>query len=81
LARRDPDYSVNGFNRDGPGGAIPASIHDVARDAGVSVATVSRSFTVPDTVALATRERVLAAAAELRYEPSISSDLLGAGRY
>jgi LacI family transcriptional regulator len=36
----------------------------------VSVATVSRSFTVPDSVATATRARVLAVAAELHYEPN-----------
>jgi DNA-binding LacI/PurR family transcriptional regulator len=46
----------------------------------VSVATVSRSFTVPDSVATATRERVLAAAAELQYEPNRAARGLITGR-
>jgi LacI family transcriptional regulator, galactose operon repressor len=46
----------------------------------VSVATVSRSFTVPDTVATATRARVLAAAAELHYEPNRAARGLITGR-
>ncbi|HET8979161.1 MAG TPA: LacI family DNA-binding transcriptional regulator [Solirubrobacteraceae bacterium] len=37
---------------------MPASIHDVAARAGVSVATVSRAFTAPEVVAEATRENV-----------------------
>src|SRR5438046_9927809 len=47
-------------------------IVDVARKAGVSITTVSRTFN-PVTeypVASATRQRVLAAAAALRYSPS-----------
>jgi DNA-binding LacI/PurR family transcriptional regulator len=46
----------------------------------VSVATVSRSFTVPDVVARATRERVLAVATELRYEPNRAARGLITGR-
>jgi DNA-binding LacI/PurR family transcriptional regulator len=41
---------------------------------------VSRSFTVPDSVATATRERVLAAAAELQYEPNRAARGLITGR-
>ena len=41
---------------------------------------MSRSFTVPDTVATATRERVLAAAAELHYEPNRAARGLITGR-
>ncbi|MGO9909279.1 MAG: LacI family DNA-binding transcriptional regulator [Solirubrobacteraceae bacterium] len=55
-------------------------MHDVARAAGVSVATVSRSFTVPDSVATATRARVLAIAAELDYEPNRAARGLITGR-
>jgi DNA-binding LacI/PurR family transcriptional regulator len=46
------------------------SIRDVAALAGVSPATVSRVFTRPDAVALQTRQRVMAAAEELRYTPN-----------
>jgi len=44
---------------------------DVARVAGVSVATVSRVFTSPDLVRPETRQKVLDAAAELGYEPKL----------
>ena len=46
------------------------TIRDVAARAGVSPATVSRVFTQPESVAPATRQRVLAAAGELRYTPN-----------
>jgi DNA-binding LacI/PurR family transcriptional regulator len=46
------------------------SIHDVAQRSGVSVATVSRSYTAPHTVREATRARVLQMAAELGYRPN-----------
>jgi DNA-binding LacI/PurR family transcriptional regulator len=57
-----------------------ASIHDVAQRAGVSVATVSRSYTVPETVREATRGRVLQAAAELGYRPNRAARGLITGR-
>lgn len=59
---------------------MPASIHDVADRARVSVATVSRSFTAPATVRATTRERVLAVAAELRYAPNRAARGLITGR-
>src|SRR5579884_2771410 len=46
-----------------------SSIHDVAREAGVSTATVSRTFGAPDLLSLQTRKRVLEAAARLNYRP------------
>ncbi|MBV9606851.1 MAG: LacI family DNA-binding transcriptional regulator, partial [Solirubrobacterales bacterium] len=52
----------------------------MARAAGVSVATVSRSFTVPDSVAAATRAQVLAVAAELDYAPNRAARGLITGR-
>ena len=48
---------------------MAATIKDVAREAGVSVATVSRVFNDKGPVRAATRERVLAAASTLRYVP------------
>lgn len=46
-----------------------ATIRDVARDAGVSVATVSRVYNATGTVAGPTRERVLRVATALGYAP------------
>ncbi|MDT4891224.1 MAG: LacI family transcriptional regulator, repressor for deo operon, udp, cdd, tsx, nupC, and nupG [Pseudonocardiales bacterium] len=57
-----------------------ASIEDVARNAGVSIATVSRALRDLPDVAPATRERVLAAAAELNYVASPFAARLASGR-
>ncbi len=46
------------------------TIQDVARHARVSTATVSRVLCHPDVVAPATRERVLAAVEDLKYQPN-----------
>jgi DNA-binding LacI/PurR family transcriptional regulator len=59
---------------------MPASIHDVAQRAGVSVATVSRSYTVPGAVREATRARVLRAAEALGYQPNRAARGLITGR-
>lgn len=56
------------------------SIRDVAARAGVSPATVSRVFTRPEAVSAATRERVLAAADEMRYAPHPVASSLARGR-
>jgi LacI family repressor for deo operon, udp, cdd, tsx, nupC, and nupG len=53
-----------------------ATIQDVARSAGVSTATVSRVLSAPEVVAEATRERVMAAVAELGYAPSAAAKSL-----
>jgi LacI family transcriptional regulator, repressor for deo operon, udp, cdd, tsx, nupC, and nupG len=57
-----------------------ASIEDVARRAGVSIATVSRALRGLPDVASSTRERVLAAAAELNYVASPFAARLASGR-
>jgi LacI family transcriptional regulator, repressor for deo operon, udp, cdd, tsx, nupC, and nupG len=57
-----------------------ASIEDVARRAGVSIATVSRALRGLPDVATATRDRVVAAAAELNYVPSPFAARLASGR-
>ena len=54
----------------------PLNIQDVARRAGVSVATVSRAFNLPDRVAPATRERVERIARDLGYLPNVSARAL-----
>lgn len=56
------------------------TIEDVARVAGVSVATVSRALRGLANVAPATRARVEVAAAELRYRPDPNASRLAAGR-
>ena len=50
-----------------------STIHDIARLAGVSSATVSRALTRPDVVAPATRARIADAARELQYRPANAS--------
>jgi DNA-binding LacI/PurR family transcriptional regulator len=59
---------------------LPVTIHDVARRAGVSESTVSRSFTVPELVRPETREAVRAAAALLGYRPNRAARSLITGK-
>jgi LacI family transcriptional regulator len=51
----------------------PPTVYDVAAQAGVSIATVSRVIRDPDTVKQATKDRVHAAIQELGYVPSASA--------
>ncbi|GAB3795222.1 LacI family DNA-binding transcriptional regulator [Humibacter antri] len=59
----------------------PASIADVAARAGVSSQTVSRVSNGLDTVKAETRDRVLAAMAELDYRPNSAARALKSGRF
>ena len=59
---------------------MAASIEDVARRAGVSIATVSRALRGLPDVAAATRDRVLTAAADLDYVASPFAARLASGR-
>lgn len=59
---------------------MTASIEDVARRAGVSIATVSRSLRGLPDVAPSTRDRVLEAARELNYVASPFAARLASGR-
>ena len=56
------------------------TIYDVAAAAGVATSTVSRAFSSPTRVNAATRERVLAVAAELGYRPNPHARALLSGR-
>src|SRR6201991_2387211 len=67
-------------HRDGASRGVMATIHDVASACGVSISTVSRAISRPDLVNAATRERVLAAVAELDYQPSTAARSLMSGR-
>ncbi|MGD2048499.1 MAG: LacI family DNA-binding transcriptional regulator, partial [Chloroflexota bacterium] len=58
----------------------PATIRDVARSAGVSIATVSRVLNDSPAVRSATREKVLAAMEELDYVPNLTARRLSLGR-
>jgi DNA-binding LacI/PurR family transcriptional regulator len=58
----------------------PASMHDVARLAGVSTQTVSRALNGHPNVRRDTRVRVLAAAAQLRFCPNRAARVLRGGR-
>ena len=58
---------------------VKITIDDVAREAGVSLATVSRALRGLPNVAPATRERVQAAADALGYRPDPSASRLAAG--
>ncbi|MEM1043223.1 MAG: LacI family DNA-binding transcriptional regulator [Bacteroidota bacterium] len=52
---------------------MAVTIYDIAEQAGVSIATVSRVFSGRARVADATRERVFAVAEALNYEPNVSA--------
>ena len=53
---------------------------DVAREAGVALATVSRVLNAPELVAAATREKVQAAVARLGYVPDLNAGSLASAR-
>ena len=56
------------------------TIRDVAREAGVGVGTVSRVLNNSDSVSAQTREKVLAAIAELNFSPSETARRLSLGK-
>jgi DNA-binding LacI/PurR family transcriptional regulator len=53
---------------------------DVAREAGVSLTTVSRSFSEPELVSKRTRDRVVSVANQLGYSPNIAARVLASRR-
>jgi len=59
---------------------VPATIRDVARESGVHISTVSRTFSAPHLVNPDTRTRVLACAEQLGYRPNRAARALITGR-
>ncbi len=59
----------------------PVTIYDVAQRAGVSIATVSRTLRGSADVAQGTRDRVLAAVAEMRFRPNRMGQSLAEGQH
>ncbi|MCB5677852.1 LacI family DNA-binding transcriptional regulator, partial [Bifidobacterium breve] len=57
-----------------------ASIQAVAKETGVSISTVSRTFAKPDLVLPDTRDKVMAAAEKLDYSISRSAAALKSGQ-
>ncbi|GAA2224188.1 LacI family transcriptional regulator [Herbiconiux moechotypicola] len=57
-----------------------ATIHDVARVAGVSISTVSYALSGKRTIGAATRDRIDAAVAELGYRPNAGARMLAGTR-
>src|SRR3712207_5408339 len=62
------------------GTPVPATIRDVARESGVHISTVSRTFSAPHLVNAETRSRVLACAESLGYRPNRAARALITGR-
>lgn len=56
------------------------TLEDVAREAGVSTATVSRCLNTPDSVSEKTRKRVLSVVQQLGYSPNFGARALAAKR-
>jgi LacI family transcriptional regulator len=59
-----------------PKAKAKSNVFDVAKAAGVSVATVSRTFNLPERVGAAARAKVLVAAQELGYSPNPAAKAL-----
>lgn len=78
MSSRSSDDDNKALNA--PYGRAPVTILDVATQAGVSAATVSRALAQPDMVRAKTRERVLSAVDALGYTPNAAARHLRGGR-
>lgn len=77
---QQPERATETVPRDTPHSDPAPTIYEVARRAGVSIATVSRALRDTGPVAPATRAKVLAAVEELRFTPSRLGVSLAEGR-
>lgn len=77
MTEAKPTSAVHKSNSPSP--SLP-KLDDVAREAGVSTATVSRCLNNPEQVAIATRTRVLTAVANMGYSPNFGAKALAARR-
>lgn len=59
---------------------MKASIYDVAKEAGVSVVTVSRVINNASTVRESSKEKVMKAIKALNYQPNAAAQILARGR-
>jgi DNA-binding LacI/PurR family transcriptional regulator len=64
----------------GSGRRRAVTLHDVAREAGVAISTVSRALSRPERVAVSTSERVQEVARRLGYRPNRIAQALPTGR-
>jgi LacI family transcriptional regulator len=76
--RGEPASGPLARRRPAPGSGV--NINDIAERAGVAPATVSRALNGYSDIAEATRERILALASELNYQPSSRARQLARGR-
>ena len=78
--RADGDVGGGSLPANRESSPVRATIRDVAREAGVSIKTVSRVLNKERYVGAETRERVEAAIAALRFRPSAAARTLGGKR-
>ncbi|REF37974.1 LacI family DNA-binding transcriptional regulator [Thermasporomyces composti] len=81
MAAQEPDRANRSARRAREGRPARApTIHDVAARCAVAASTVSRAFSHPERVNAATRERILATAAEMGYRPHPLARALPSGQ-
>ena len=57
-----------------------STIYDIAKEVGVSTATVSNAFNRPEQMKPETRQRILTAARKLGYQPNVNAQALASGK-
>jgi LacI family transcriptional regulator, galactose operon repressor len=80
VCHRLPDNREEWVDPHSGGPTRAATLHDVAREAGVAVSTASRALSNPERVSAGTRERVREVARRLEYRPNRIAQALPSGR-